>query len=646
MSWNIVPECSSVVILCIIWTYSRKGNLIPDARNRIFQASFFVTFSAMVTNILSTLMITYLTPAMLVPAWIVTLAYYIMTPLMGLVYFYYNLTYMYEDRRVMSRIAMVASVPAAFYMGTVLSNPWTKTLFDLSLEDGYVQGPLRPITYVIFYFYCVCCIVAVLVKWKKLTRSVKRTLISFPLIAALVIVIQLMMPDLILSGTAATCALLIIYLNLQNKQITMDYLTGQPNRMQFLQMLEMRLEPGINGLRPFVIIVFSLREFKAINDLYGQYNGDAFLVEVARYLKNNIPGRPEIYRYSGDEFAFFLDDVQRDGVDTVLNILLRRMEHPWYTENCTATLMAAIGIVTYPRSSEHKEELINGIEFAVKVAKEMHQQEKIYFCDSVSLERVRRQQKIGSILQETVEKNLFTLHYQPILDVESGRFSMGEALMRIEESSIGRISPGEFIPVAEKSGLIVEITYRVLEKACRCIRRLREEQIPTRGISVNFSAQQFAQRDLVERVKTIIERNEVPFSCIKIEITESTLAENLEAVSDFVTQMHALGVQIELDDFGTGFSNLSSVTNLAIDIIKLDRSLICSAMSNKKSASIVQNLARTFRELEMVVLAEGVETEEQSEFVVNSGCRLIQGFLYAKPMPEENFIRFLKEHWK
>lgn len=641
MSWNMAPESISIVVLCIIWIYSRKGNPIPSIKNRLFQASFLATFCAMASNLLSAFLIATLQPYTLALTWAVTLIYFIATPLMGMVYFFYTVANIYEDSPNLKKYLFITAVPGCLYVILVLINPFLHSLFDLSLENGYSQGNAISVTYIVFYFYCLACVLLVAIKGKRVQRSIRVILFSFPIIAALVIVIQMISPNIVLTGSAATCALLLIYLYLQNKQISIDHLTRLPNRGEFLKMLELELKKQTR----LTVIVISLRGFKYINDQYGQHIGDALLTEIGAFMRKGLALREgEVYRYGGDEFALLIGRNDEKFIGDVVERVIERMKQPWNVGTCSCMLTAAVGAVHVPDTSDQMESLVNGLEYAVAIAKKDEANHHICYCTAQLLEKAKRRQKISELLHRSLREDKFSVYYQPILNVESGKFRIAEALLRMTDTSMGSISPGEFIPVAEESGLIVDITYMVLDKVCGDIRLLMDMNIPVEGISVNFSALQFEQKDLVERMTEIFKRHDVPCSKIKVEITESTLAENTETVGDYIHCFNHMGISVGLDDFGTGYSNLTSVIGIPFDAIKLDKSLVWSSMNNSRFSIVVQNIVRGFIELGVKVLAEGVENEEQRDFVMDWGCSLIQGFLYAKPMPIDDFVAFLRKN--
>ena len=219
MKWNIAAEAISFVMLGIIWVYSRKGSHLPTLKNRIFQGCLLVTAGAILTNILSTIMIYRLDEFPMWMTWSVTMVYYVLTPLMGFAYFLYTVSIVYTERKELRKVIGFGVMPALVYGVLVLINPLTKNLFDISLVQGYVRGPWIVSTYLIFYAYCAASIVVTVLNKKRIDRNIYHILAAFPILAVLVILVQQMYPNVILSGSAATCALLIIYLHLQNKQI-------------------------------------------------------------------------------------------------------------------------------------------------------------------------------------------------------------------------------------------------------------------------------------------------------------------------------------------------------------------------------------------------------------------------------------------
>lgn len=639
MKWNIVPESLSLVFLGIVWVYSRKGCYLPTLKNRVFQGCLMVTFAAMLSNILSTYMIYYY---QMIPMWLteaVTVIYFVLTPLMGLVYFLYVLSSLYTEPVRITGLFWAAVMPGMVYGIFAATNPIHGLLFQISEQEGYTQGSLIFVTYLIFYLYCLACIVITVRRRNETDKPIYRILLAFPVIALLVILVQQILPDIILTGSAATCALLTIYLHLQNKQISQDYLTGVPNRQALLDMMKWLLTRHPD--REFVLMVISLREFRQINNACGQQRGDRFLKEVCNFLCRISP-KGTVYRFNGDEFALLFTGGDEMEIRRCHREVEKRMEQPWQVEEYRYTLSVAIGIISHSDMQDTLENMISAIEYAVSQAKS-DVGRRVCYCDQEMREMMARRRKIVQILKDKLANQNFEMYYQPIYSVKTGKFLYLESLMRIPDSPVGPIYPSEFIPIAEETGMIVEITYVILDKVCKLVNHLLGLGINIESCHVNFSGIQFSQPDLAKKVLDIISRNGTPASAIKIEFTESFLAENPEIVTAFALEMGRHGIMMGLDDFGMGYSNFSTVIRIPFGIIKLDRSLICAGELNQKAELAIRNLVRTFHELGMAVLAEGVETEEQKEMVIALGVDQIQGYYYARPLPEGELVRFLEK---
>ena len=286
---------------------------------------------------------------------------------------------------------------------------------------------------------------------------------------------------------------------------------------------------------------------------------------------------------------------------------------------------------------------MSAIEYAVYQAKTGKYGEVLY-CDRSMLGKLERRKQIIQILKDQLAGGDVEMYYQPIYCVDSGKFMYAESLMRMNNTPIGPVYPSEFIPIAEETGLIIELTYLILDKVCKYINRLRAQGLPIEAIHVNFSAIQFSQPDLTAKVLDIIQRNGTPMSMVKLEFTESTLAENPQVVTDFAIEMKRHGIIMGLDDFGTGYSNIATVISIPFGTIKLDKSLVWASMDNQTSALAVKHLVETFKDLGMAVVAEGVETEEQRQLVIDFGVEQIQGYYYSKPLSQQGMEEFLRKN--
>ena len=643
MEWNIMPEFCALIILIIVWMYEKKGNNIPSFKNRVFKLCLMTTFMGISSNIISTIMIEHYKELPIWATWIVTTIYFIFIPLMGMIYFYYVVASIYIKYKEIKNVLLIASIPTFFYFIAIIFNFFTKLIFDISPEKGYVRGELIGVTYLIFYFYCLAIVFLVAYKYKKIEQKTIRILLMFPMLSTLIVIIQQTHKYIILSGFSASCALLIVYLYLQNKQIYIDYLTKIPNRGQLLNMLDFQLQSG-KKKEKIALIVISLREFKIINDRYGQQIGDIFLQEISKLLCKISP-KESVYRFNGDEFAVLLSGESYTNIEQYVNQVQEEMNKMWRIGEYSTYLSIAIGIVRCSSDNRTVESIIQSVEYAVAMAKKKKNNYICFFDDKV-LKEMKRKKIIAEILREKLKEESFEMYYQPIYDVETKKFLYLESLIRINDSPIGPIYPNEFIPIAEETGIIIEMTYVILDKVCKFIKSVIDNKIPIRCVHVNFSPLQFSQMDLEERVIEIIKKNGIPSNTIKIEFTESALADSTESVIKFSKEMKKHGIKMGLDDFGTGYSNVSTVMSIPFHTVKLDKSLVWMAMKSDGAAIMFRNIIGAFKGIGMQLVAEGIETEEQKKAVIDFEVEQIQGYYFSKPLPREEALQFLKENSK
>ncbi|WP_172623495.1 putative bifunctional diguanylate cyclase/phosphodiesterase [Arabiibacter massiliensis] len=641
MKWNVSAEVIAFIIVCIIMVYSRKSHAVPSRKNRLFRICLVTTICAIGANLASTLMIAY-APAQLVPlTWVVTWVYFVLTPLLGAAYFYYAVAVVSEARPVAAWRIAVSTLPCVLYLVCALVDIPTGCLFSFDAAGVYQQGPLVLTTYLVFYFYCITCFVLVVFTRVPIDPSIKRILAVFPLIAVAVIAVQQAFPTYLLSGSAAACSLLIIYLYLQNKRLSVDLLTGVPNRQEFLSMVSL-----MHGAQqPFTAALVSLSSFKFVNDRFGHESGDRFLRGFAGFLEG-LGGGVRVFRYSGDQFALIVDEAParsgetaRETAADVLETLRARLDEAWRVGGTSYNVSTAIGVVAYPAIARTPDEVVAALEYTTACSKELGPNVPCA-CTPEMMDAIHRRSDLTAVVRAAVADGGLSVHFQPIWSEEEGRFVAAEALCRLADGEMGPVSPEEFIPVAEKEGLITDLTAFVLDRSCAFVRAYRDAHPDTafRGVSVNFSAVQFMQEDLADEVLGVVERHGIPPSCLRIELTESAIVANPEAVHAFMRRLREQGVRFYLDDFGTGFSNFSTILSLPVDIVKLDKSILWSASAGQgmqELLGMLEHLIAGFSCLGTKVLCEGVETERQREMLGRSGCELMQGYLFSRPLPPD-----------
>jgi len=628
MNVRLEAELICAIFMGIIWIYSHEKNMVFTLKNRIFRGCFVLITLSILMNIVT---MSFGMNNAVVHPWLFTAysySYYALTPLATAMCQLYTIAFILEETEKTEKKFLIWSlIPYAAFLVVLISNPLTGVLFTVHTADGLTQGPWFQLNFIIHYIYSLIMLVTVFLNRKLISQDARIILLIFPTLIVLFVFIQQMLPGMMLSGVAATSILLIAYLYLQNKRIYEDQLTGLPNRMAYIKTLQVLVEKK----RTMFVMAISLNDFKFINDKFGQSNGDLLLKNVATFNKTVAP-LARIYRCGGDKFAVIFEKNQLEAANSDICRIADRFTQSWDIPGCTCHLGAAIGVAHCPTTTDNMGELVSMLESAVERAKTSGSAQPV-FCDREVIYMVRHKHEIKERLSAALKHNGFEIYYQPLYSIEDGKFFEAEALLRLKDDDGRFLPPEEFIPIAEETGLIVDIGYMVIDKVCQYIRFLLKCGIEIDTISVNLSVVQLMKADIVPRLLQIIRGNGVSPSRIVFEITESILVSNYDIAAEKIKWLSESGIRFALDDFGTGYSNLTHVIDLPFHMVKIDKSLIWDSMTNEKCYILIRDLIRTFKNMNLMVIAEGVETPEHDAFVRLCGCDRIQGFRYARPMP-------------
>ena len=435
-----------------------------------------------------------------------------------------------------------------------------------------------------------------------------------------------------------------------------DTLTGLPNRRAFVERIDHCVHAARRAQHEMALLFIDLDGFKTVNDSLGHAAGDQLLTHVAERILGHIRSsdalarcgtadKPAVSRLGGDEFALLLTKVDgAQGTEIVADRLAAILAEPILIEDHEVAVSGSIGISMFPADAQSADELFTHADQAMYQAKSRGPNNYAFYDESMDTASLRRL-NVASALRRAVARDEVHVHYQPRLDLQKGCIAGGEALARWKDASLGQVSPAEFIPVAESTGLIIPLGRRVLEMACEQVRAWLSAGYEDFVISVNVSPQQFLRENVVEWVSDTLSRYRTPPKHLELEITENLFLGKAESIGETLRQLRSIGLRIALDDFGTGYSSLSYLLQFPIDTLKIDRCLLKNIPHNDDAAGVVKALIEMSSSLGIRTVAEGIDDEAQADWLDLHGCDEIQGFLISGALEANGFRALLGKRW-
>jgi diguanylate cyclase (GGDEF)-like protein/PAS domain S-box-containing protein len=431
-----------------------------------------------------------------------------------------------------------------------------------------------------------------------------------------------------------------------------DTMTGLPNRVAFEEKLaeavtraeeEAASASSGNGRESLAVMFLSLDRFKKFNDTLGHMVGDQLLKSVAERLSPAINKEDTIARFGSDEFSFLLTGIsEATGATSVARRLQAILDAPFMVEGHELYVTSSIGIGLYPEDGRDPQELLKSAGAALYRAKQAGGSNYQFYTADMS-ERALQKLALENQLRWALERKEFRVHYQPQVSINTGEVTGMEALVRWQHPEHGLISPAEFIPLAEDTGLIAPLGEWVLRTACAQTREWQRSGFEHLHVAVNLSPRQFQQPDLVTMIERLLKETGLNAESLELEVTESSVMKNAETAISTLSELKAMGIKISVDDFGSGYSSLSYLKSLPIDVLKIDQSFVRDMTADPKDAAIVMAIIQLAHSLQLKVIAEGVETEEQLHFLRLLRCDEMQGYLFCRPLPAADFHHVLTE---
>lgn len=632
--WNLAFDYAAILVLILIGTWYWNEKRVPMKRHSFFWLFLNTVLMAAVCEISATMAARYVDVVGYDTFFCVLTIQSIFIDLTPLSLAYYMLLNSHTDfvkRRWVPRLFQVCAI---IIVGAVISNYFYRWVFVFEEEKfQLLWGSV--ITYGIDAAMVITSFITIM-RHKQKFAFLKVAPLSFNfLCGVLASVFQLVFYVPMLNFMLALLCLTLFYYQ-QNTNMVIDGVTKQFNR----RFLGEYINNAFFEEKPFGVVMVAMDDFKMVNKTYGVEVGDNLLFQVGSFLEQMKFGQL-VFRFGSDQFCVILPKNIDSGAEVAKHIE-DRFYHPWYSKGEMSVMMSAsICCMECPKDAKSFGELVEVVDYSMAVAKKT-KKGCITNADEVELERIQRDKAVEKAVKVAVNREDLMVYYQPIFSVDKQVYNSAEALVRLNDEQLGWISPDEFIPIAEKNGLIIQMGEIIFKKVCQFIRDFELHKTAVEYIEVNISPVQLMQYDFADRVISIMNEYRVKPEQINIEITETANISLAAVIEKNIRKLVEYGITLSLDDYGSGNANIGYINQLPFKIIKIDKSIIWDSFKNNKAETTLEYTIGMLTALDLYIVAEGVETKEMMERLAEFGCHYMQGWYYSKAVPDDEFMQLIQ----
>ena len=635
MNYVIEYELVAFIALVIVSLKYFFSTYFPSTQNRIFGYILLATLLTLLFDIITAYTLSYIDSF---PFWLNQLlntfyfSFQTINPPIFLIYILSLLGYL---SILKSKRILLIFIPAIINLLLLfIINPFTELFFFINSIDGYSYGPWFYLLHIVALIYLLISLIFSVRFRDTLSRVQFRTILGFVFSILITMYLQARFPRYLITGVILSFGSIIMYFTLQNPQHMKDVLTGCFNYNALLEYLS----ELIKSKQRFHLIAVNINDFSRINRIFGLKNGNQILINLCEYI-SNLEDDIWVFRMKGTRFVIITEN---DSSYTTLKTMLEnRIDSSW--DVGLNQIFVSISICSMFELNHYIktiDDVVNFIETSFIQSEVNGIKKKIISSDEGLYNQIERMMAVESALRKALDTNLgFELNFQPIYSIKERKFKLAETLLRLNDSILGSISPSEFVPIAEKNGLVLQMDLLVVEKVCQFIAHYNpKESLGLDYLSINLSAAEFMNRQMPKQMTELLNQYQIDPNFIVFEITETVATVSYDIVSACMQEYRTRGFRFALDDFGTGYANLSQVVSLPFSIVKIDRGLLFG------SRIVLEDLLHMFKRLGLTNIIEGVETIEQSEFIKEMEVDYIQGYLYANPLNESSFVTFITKH--
>lgn len=518
----------------------------------------------------------------------------------------------------------------------ILTTPLTKAVFYIDDNGAYTHNTAFFVLYAISIIYLIMAVILVAKNRDKLINMQQNIVYIYIGVTIISVVVQAFISNLLIIQFAASIAFFLVYLSLENQDDYVDKKLGIYNRDGFNLSLSVALE----SKKKFRLIGVYVQGLKFLNETIGVENKQLIIHDISEFLCT-LNGSYNVYRLSNTKFVVKCDD-NPEKERKIIDKIIERFNESFEVNNATIPLVPAMAILCCPEDADTLDNIVDLMDYSLN---ELVENSDILLlrASEKSVSKKQREGQVLQVLTKAIHEDGFEIYYQPIYEVDKKRFTSAEALVRMKNTEIGYIGPDEFIPLAEKNGMILELGEFVFRSVCKFIKTNEIWKYGIEQIHINLSVVQCMQENLAQDFIDIMKELELPSECIKLEVTETAAVVSSAYLSMNMNTLVGQGIKFALDDYGTGFSNAVSLIEYPYNTIKIDKSVVWAAMDNENAKKVLRHSISMLKSLEMNIVAEGVETLEQANELEEMGCDFFQGFYYSKPISADAFIAFMQK---
>lgn len=632
MTYNIHYDVAAMVLAVTTLIHFLTKKRIRNVQTNLFCTLLWVSFITDFMDIVTAVLVDYSMPSWCV--YLTNIPYLLLFNAIPFLYFIYILSMIQSISRWKSVTKWLSALPFIVSCALILTTPLTEWVFYDDIETGYTHGDGFLVLYALAFLYMFFALFLSIHYRARLTFGQRASVYFYTCAVLAGIIFQVFFPHVLILQFMGAVSLLLIYLALENPEDYENKELGIYNRSGFIKLVGASIE----GRNACSILGIRFNGYQSVRENLGVENSQMFMKQLVDYVASNIAPLELCWLAEG-VFAVYSNE-RTGSLNRAIEFIRQEFNSAVKFHGMDIVVSASLFRLDYPANVQSLEDILDTVDYEAEHAVEKEDGVVVRASEDILL-KMRRENRIQQSMKKALAEQMFQVYYQPIYSIEKKGFHSAEALVRLSDAETGFVSPEEFIPLAEKNGMIFEIGEFVFRSVCGMLARERLWEKGIDYIEVNLSPVQCMEEDLHSKLFAVMDEYGVPYHCINLEITETAAAASEEILRHNIEPLLKKGVSFSLDDYGTGYSNIANVISYPFYIIKLDKSMVWSALENDRAMRTLRHTVAMIKDLDIHIVAEGVETLEQAKLLGGLGCDYLQGYYFSKPVPEDKFLNML-----